>query len=129
MFSRLPVRLRVIVSAYLGCAAAAAVAAVVAGAFSLGDRTGTGLADACRFAGRLWLQMHAGPFTALFSPLGFLVDPTPLRWAVWIALVVFDAACILAHSLRPHRRTAVVTTLGMVLWFFLAAVLGLWYAA
>lgn len=123
---KLPKRLKVLVSAYLGCAAAGAVAAMVfAGATAAEDASAGTIAS---LAGRSWLRIHAGPLAAVDRPFGFLAHDEPGHHGIWLAIVAFNAACIGAHPIRPGRRSAVVTTLGMVLWFFLSLVLGLWYA-
>ena len=126
MDTKLPKRLKVLVSAYLGCAAASAVAALVfAGATAAKDASAWRIAS---LAGRSWLRIHAGPLAAVDEPFGVLAHEEPAHQGIWLAIVAFNVACIVAHPVRPGRRSAVVTTLGMVLWFFLSLVLGLWYA-
>ncbi len=117
-------RWRVVVSAWLGCTAASAVAAAVAATLTAGPKESS---DVTFVRGMYyWGGMETGPFAAMLGPRGFLAHPTTTTYAIWSGLLAFVVACIFAHPVGPGRRSAAVSTLGVVLWFFLALVLGMW---
>lgn len=118
-------RIRVAASAWLGCSAAAAVAGIVGAILTLGEDAGVGAI--ARQAGWYWLALQAGPFTAWMGPRAFLAYAEPWHYAAWAGVTAVCVLMILAHLIRPGRRSSIVSTLGVVLWFFLAAVLGMWH--
>jgi len=61
-----------------------------------------------------WLVPHLGPIGLLL-----VMSPPPLsKWLWWAILVGTNIAFILAYLVRPNIATAIISFLGIAIWFF-----------